>query len=158
MTETEAKSIIRRSVIKTKFGVSLTGLISLMMGVYLVANIFLQWEPMSLAMYILSGLVGGVFIATGLACLYAAVTPDPLMKLIFNEPNQIAWVYTENIRLYGRQTQNVNLYIYNTGKKRHFLMSTQKNIDGLVEIVRNRAPHAHFGYDTEFEKKFRSNV
>jgi len=156
MTEAEAKSVIRKSVIKTKLGVSLTGLLALVMGVYLVANIFLQWEPMAVAMYVLSGIVGAVFIATGLACLYAAIMPDPLMKLIFSEPNQIAWVYTENIRLYSRPTQNVNLYIFSAGKKRHFLMSTQKNIAGLVEIVKTRAPHAHFGYDAEFERKFRS--
>lgn len=156
MNEAAAKSIIRKSVTKTKLGVALTGLLSGAMGAYLVGNIFAKWEPMSTALLILSGLVGTVFMAVGLLCLYVALRPDPLLRLIFNEPNRIAWVYTENIRLYSRETQNVNLYIYSTDKKRHFLMSTRKNVDSLLEVLKARAPHARFGYDKDFEKTFRN--
>lgn len=156
MNELAAKSIIRKSVIKTKLGVALTGLLSGAMGAYLAGNIFMRWEPMNPAMLALSGIVGTLFIGVGLLCLYVAIRPDPLLHLIFNETNRIAWVYTENIRLYSRETQNVNLYIYSNDKKRHFLMSTRKNIDSLLEILKVRAPHAHFGYDKEFEKTFRN--
>lgn len=156
MNESAAKSAVRKSVIKTKLGVALTSLLTLSMSGYLLGNIFIQWEPMSTALYAVSGLVGAVFSLTGLLCLYVTIRPDPLLRLIFNEPNRIAWVYTENIRLYSRETQNVNLYIYSTDKKRHFLMSTRKNIDPLLEILKVRAPHAHFGYDAAFEKTFRN--
>lgn len=156
MNEASAKSLIRKSILKTKAGLLLTALLAGSMGAYLGLNLFMQWEPMSLGMQILSAVISLVFLAVTALMLKAAFTPSPLVRLIFKEPSRIAWIYTENIRLYNRESQNVNLYIYDIAKKRHFLMSTKKNIDGLVAVLKDRAPHAKFGFDPEFEKKFRA--
>ncbi len=153
MQLSEAKKIIQKSVIKTKIGLVITALVSIAPGGFMVSNAFMQWDPMTMALRVLSVLFGALFIAVGALCLLAAIRPSPLSTLIFSEPEKIVWVYTQGVQMYGRQTNNVNLYIC-TRDKKHFLLTTKKNVDTLVEVLRAHAKNAHFGYDAEFEKKY----
>ncbi len=146
MDLTAAKAIIQKSVIKTKIGLVITAIVSAAPGAFMVVNAFVQWDPMAMGLRVASVLFGALFIVVAALCLLAAVRPSPLATLIFNEPEKITKVYTTKVYLYSRETNNVNLYIC-AKDKTHFLLTTKKNVDTLLAILKAHAKNAQFGED-----------
>ena len=81
-------------------------------------------------------------------------TPEraPISRLIAERPADIRWIYVEQVdaNLAGRtvrKTQNVK--VGDAAGKLHTIMTKNQDVDGVLELLRTRAPAARFGYDAD---------
>ncbi len=80
---------------------------------------------------------------------------SPLMKLLQEHPENIAWIYVSTDPgsggVYGKSK---NVTVNDTDKKAHTFSVKEKYLDELMETLKSYAPRAAIGLTDELKKKY----
>lgn len=80
---------------------------------------------------------------------------SPLMKLLQEHPENIAWIYSvTDPGSGGVWGQSKNITVNDTDKKAHTFSVKEKDFEKMMEILKSYAPRAAIGVTDELRKKY----
>jgi hypothetical protein len=97
--------------------------------------------------------------AFGVTLILPVLNPrnSPLMKLICDTPERIAWLYSSVSPGSRGAMKTFTIYIHDVDKKMHSFIVKPKHLDELMETIKGFAPRATVGYTDELAKQFQAD-
>ncbi len=129
--------------------------IFLAIGIAAIVGGILEEELGNTALII--GVVCVLLALVGTKIIWPNLKPEssPLMKLLQEHPENIAWIYTAvdpgSGGIYGKSK---NITVNDTDKKAHTFSVKEKELDKMMEILKSFAPRAAIGLTDEIRKKY----
>jgi hypothetical protein len=151
----EKLDLVVRSLKRTRNKLGCGFLLVLGIGVGMIVGGTYSDEA-SLAL-IIFGVICVLLAALGGKTILPNLSPanSPLMKLLQEHPENIAWIYTVRDPgsggIYGRCT---NITVNDTDKNAHTFSVKDKNLEEMMGILKSFAPRAAIGLDKELQEKF----
>lgn len=151
----ENLELVVRSVRRTRNKLGCGFLLCLGIGVaFAVAGIVSEEAGIGIAIFggfcVLLALVGAKIIWPNLK-----PESSPLMKLLREHPENIAWIYTAvDPGSGGVWGKSMNVTVNDTDKKAHTFSVKAKELDGVMETLKSCAPRAAVGLTEDIKKKY----
>lgn len=162
MKETNAPSeklekldLVIRSLRRTRNKLGCGFILVLGIGIAMVlGGLFSEEASTGLTIF---GAVCILLAAFGVKIILPNLSPvnSPLVKLLLERPEKIAWIYTAmDPGSGGVWGKTVNVNVNDTDKKAYTFSAKAKELDQVMEILTSFAPRAAVGMTDEIKKKY----